>query len=573
MSRVAVTSVFVLLLAGSAGAKPASRDPSVGDLNQVGDVRFANSCAAKVQPGLERAIALLHSFFYEEARNGFTAVAKDDPTCAIAQWGIAMTWYHPIWAPPTPAELKDGSAAIARASALSARATDREKAYIAALTTFYKDAVAAPPATTPAPQAGAPACHAPAAAAAADHPARAKAYEKAMEALHARFPDDLEGTVFYALSLLGAAAPIDATYANQKKAGAMLEPEFAKHPMHPGIAHYLIHAYDYPSLVEKALPAARHYAKIAPWVPHVLHMPSHTFSRLGLWQDSVTSNLAAAEMARAYAATHFPGEVSFEEFHALDYLTYSLLQLGQDKKAKEIVDRLTRIEKSHPAQDLAIAWAAAQIPARYALERHAWADAAKVEGKPAFWTAFPFVEAHLHFAHAIGSARTGDVAGARRAVAAIEALQVGMTQPMVKPFIKRVEVKRLAAAGWLAQAEGKTADAVKLLRQAADLEDTVGPHAVCPGSNLPVRELLGELLLETRQAPLALRELEASLKNYPHRFNGLLGAARAAAQVGKTDDARKYFAELVDIAKNADGERKELAELRAMLAAGKPKAK
>jgi hypothetical protein len=528
------------------------------DLGKVGDSHFATSCDREVQPDFDDAVALLHSFFYEEARRRFAAIATRDPGCAMAHWGIAMTLYHPVWAGPTPAELEEGAAATERAKSLGAK-TAREQGYIHAIEAFYgrADQRAAGPTSE--------SCHGPVGG---EHRARALAYERAMQALSATYADDAEAAIFYALALLGTASPTDKTYENQLRAAAMLEKLYPAHANHPGIAHYLIHSYDYPELAARALPHAKAYAGIAPQVPHALHMPSHIFTRLGMWRESIASNRSSAEAARRYGAELHPGATYFDELHALDYLEYAYLQTADDRSAKAVVDQIATVEKTYPEIDMAAAYAFGAIPARYALERRQWADAATLTVRPTpFWAAFPFAEANLELAHALGAARSGDVEGARKATARLEALGEAIRDPKFQFFAKQVEMQTMAASAWLARAQAKNDEAERLLRRAAELEDTLGKHPVTPGAIVPVRELLGDLLLELKQPARALTEYEASLRLYPGRFAPLYGAGHAAELAGQGDAARKYFGELIALAKGGDGARAELAHARAFMGA------
>ena len=341
---------------------------------KLGTVVFPTSCAPAVQARFTRAVALLHSFWYDEAEKAFGEVAAADPSCAMAQWGVAMSLYHPIWAAPTPSEVKRGQEAVAKARAAAAP-TERERDYVAAVETFFRDADTV------------------------DHRTRAVGYEKAMERVHDRYPDDREAAIFHALALLGTAPPADKTYANQKKAGAILNRVLPAQPEHPGVAHYLIHSFDYPDLAELALPAARSYSKIAESSPHALHMPSHIFVRLGLWDDSIRANEDSAAAARAHVEKAQPGATSFDELHAVDYLAYAFLQQGRDADALRMVERVRKVEKlDNP--NFAAAYALAAVPARYALERGRWADAAALEVTPASfpWARFPYAEAITYFA-------------------------------------------------------------------------------------------------------------------------------------------------------------------------------
>jgi tetratricopeptide (TPR) repeat protein len=490
----------------------------------LGSVQFPVTCKPEVQPAFNRAMALLHSFGYELARDAFSGVAKQDPACAIAHWGVAMTYYHPIWAPPTPAELAAGRAAAEEAARLGAR-SEREKGYVAAIGAFYKDADKL------------------------DHRARALAYKTAMEKLAATFPDDDEAAIFHSLALLGTAPPTDKTYANQKRAAQILNPLMPEHPNHPGILHYVIHAFDYPELAELALPAARAYSKVAASSPHALHMPSHIFVRLGLWEESIASNLASAAAAKKQVAQTHPGATSFDDLHALDYLEYAYLQLGDDAKARAVLEEVAKASRFDEA-NFAAGYALVAVPARYALERRDWRTAAAL-APPAVempWERFAYAKGITSFASVLGAARLGDLDRARKGLVELETIHAALVkQPPAGPYdwSGNVEAMRLAAAGWVAFAEGRKEEAVKLLTSAADKEDAVGKHPVTPGAVLPAREQLGDLLIELGKPQEALAAYEASLANAPKRFNGLAGAARAAELAGEPVRASGFYKELL----------------------------
>ena len=532
--------------------------PEPGDLRTAGTVDFPVSCASAVRPEFLRGVALLHSFFYEEARRIFTEVAAKDPTCAMAQWGIAMTWWHPIWTPPTPDEMNTGKAAMDKAMAMKA-GTDRERQFITALNTYYN--------TPDSPVTGevGQSCHGP-----VGSRDRVIAYEKAMRKVYDRYPDDVETQAFYALAVLavGYATPTDTTLSNQLQAARILEKLWKKNPNHPGVAHYLIHSYDYPALAERGLAAARGYSSIAPWVPHALHMPSHIFTRLGMWEDSIAANRSSSEASRAYAKMRHRDATEAEELHALDYMAYSYLQEGQDAKAKEVVDFVATVRKTNPELDFVAAYALAAIPSRYALERNAWSDGAAVR-VPALphWSSFPFMEALIEYAHALGRAHTSDLDGARKAMDRMGQLRDATTDPKFDYFKRQLDQQMQAASAWVAYGEGKKEDAVDLLRRAADAEDILGKHPVSPGALVPAREQLGDLLLKIHRPKEAQREFEAALKIYPGRFRGLYGAAQAAQQIGEKEKAHHYYAKLTEQTAKADGSRSELAQLREYRAA------
>ena len=532
--------------------------PEPGDLRTAGSVDFPVSCASTARAEFIRGVALLHSFFYEEARRIFTSVAEKDPTCAMAQWGIAMTWWHPIWTPPTPDEMSAGKAAIEKAMGMIA-GTERERGFIQALNVYYN--------SSDSPNAGAvgQSCHGPVGAR-----DRVVAYEKAMRQLSEKYPDDFEAQTFYAFAILalGYATPTDTTLAKQLQAASLLEKLWKKNPNHPGVTHYLIHSYDYPALAERGLAAARSYSSIAPWVPHALHMPSHIFTRLGMWEESIAANRSSADASRAYAKMRHRDATEAEELHALDYMAYAYLQEGQDAKAKEIVDFAATVHKTNPELEFSGAYALAAIPSRYALERNAWSDAAalRVPALP-HWSSFPFMEALIEYAHALGRAHTGDLEGARKAMDRMRQLRDATTDPKFDYFKRQLDQQMQAASAWVAYGEGKKEDAVDLLRRTADAEDILGKHPVSPGALVLAREQLGDLLLKLDRPKEAQREFEAALKIYPGRFRGLYGAALAAEQIGEKEKAQHYYAKLAEQTAKADGSRSELAQLREYRAA------
>jgi len=530
-----------------------SAPPEPGDLRAAGKVDFQVSCAPAVQDEFVRGVALLHSFFYEEARRVFTAVAEKDPTSAMAQWGIAMTWWHPIWTPPTPDEMSAGKAAAEKAMAMT-NVSDRERLFISALNAYYNA-----PESSAKSEVG-QSCHGP-----VGPRDRVITYEKAMRKLYEKYPDDVEAQTFYALALLsvGYATPTDTTLANQKQAAQLLEKLWKKNPQHPGVAHYLIHSYDYPALAERGLAAAQSYSSIAPWVPHALHMPSHIFTRLGMWKESVEANRSSADASRAYAAMRHRDATEAEELHALDYMAYSYLQEGQDAKAKEIVDFAATVRKTNPEMEFSAAYALAAIPARYALERNAWKDAASL-AIPAVphWSSFPFMEALVEYSHALGRAHTGDLEGARKAVDRMRQLRDATSDAKFDYFRRHLDLQMQAASAWLAFGEDKKDEALRLLRRAAEGEDMLGKHPVSPGALVPAREQLGDLLLKLGRSKEAQKEFEAALKIYPGRFRALYGAAQSAEKAGDKGKAHEYYAKLVAQTTNADSSRSEVAQLR-----------
>ena len=527
--------------------------PEPGDLRAAGKVDFPISCTPAVQSEFARGVALLHSFFYEEARRIFTSVAEQDPKCAMAQWGIAMTWWHPIWTPPTPDEMSAGKAAIAKAMGMTV-GTDRERGFITALNVYYN--------TPDSSTAGAvgQSCHGP-----VGPRDRVIAYEKAMRQLYDKYPDDFEAQTFYAFAILavGYATPNDSSLSKQLEAAAILEKLWKQNANHPGVVHYLIHCYDYPALAQRGLAAAQSYDSIAPWVPHALHMPSHIFTRLGMWDESIAANQSSADASRAYAAMRHRDATEAEELHALDYMAYSYLQEAQDTKAKEIVDFAATVRKTNPELEFSGAYALAAIPTRYAFERNDWAAAAAVTiPNLPHWSSFPFMEALIEYGHALGRAHIGDLDGARKAIARMGQLRDATKDPKFDYFKKHLEVQMRAASAWVAYGEGKKDEAVEMLRRSADAEDVLGKHPVSPGAFVPIREQMGSLLLELGQPKDAQREFEAALKIYPGRFRGLYGAALAAEQTGDKENAGRYYAKLAAQTAKSNGSRDELNHVR-----------
>jgi hypothetical protein len=508
-----------------------------GDLGRVGTAHFPVTCEPELQEEFDRAVAILHSFFYEESERQFASIASVDPRCAMAWWGVAMSLWHPLWEPPDSTSLARGWTAIQRADSLGS-GSERERAYIAALACFYRnwDRV--------------------------DHRTRALAYEHAMEKLHAQFPEDTEAAIFYALALNATLQYSDKSYAKQRRAGAILEPIYAKQPDHPGVAHYLIHSYDFPTLASRALPMAQHYADIAPHVPHALHMPSHIFTRLGMWDESIRSNLAAAQASREYSGAHDGGAVYYDAVHAWDYLEYAYLQKAQDRKARAICDSVAAIRRvSH--QTLSFFYALTSVPARYALEHHAWSEAAALELPSGWsWNRYPWTEATTEFARALGAARSGRPDIAREAIARLAAIRDGIVNPALLDWAAQVEAQRRTAEAWLALSEGHEAEGLASMRAAAALEDSTEKRPVTPGAVLPARELLGDMLLETHHPAEALAAYEAVLRDAPGRFNALAGASRAALACQQAAAAQRYAVELIALAKDGDGDRPELAEAR-----------
>jgi tetratricopeptide (TPR) repeat protein len=493
-----------------------------------GKVSFPISCAAGTQEAFTKAVAQLHSFAYEDAETAFTEIAERDPRCGIAWWGVAMTNYHPVWPSPySPAELARGIAAAKKAESVGAT-TPRERAYIDAIATFYRDADKL------------------------DVNTRGRAYEAKMAALTAQYPDDDEAAIFYGLSLVahGMSMPTDKSYTYQKKAAAIFNGLLAKHPDHPGIAHYLIHSFDYPALAPLALNAAYAYSKIAPAAPHALHMPSHIFVRLGMWDETIDSNIRSADAAKARASKLHPGSMAFDSLHAYDYLTYAYLQRGEDEQARKLVDEIAGITSIN-VENFAGYYAIAAIPARYAVERHRWDDAAALTVPPGFpWERYGYAEAITHYARAVGAARSGHPEHAQADVDRLAVLRQKLLDQHNAYWADQVDVQRRASEAWIAWAEGRRDNALTAMRSAADLEDSMDKSPVTPGAIVPAREMLGELLLDMNRPGEALEAFERSLAESPNRLNALTGAARAAQLSGDRAKAAGYYGRVAGLLGN-----------------------
>lgn len=508
----------------------------------IEEVDFATSCSPAVQHSFKHAVWTLHSFWYPEALKEFTAVTEAEPNCAIGYWGVAMSHWYPLWFPPNPAALKAGSEAVEKAMSAPTK-TERERDYIAAITAFYRDNETL------------------------DHRTRALAYEKAMEQVYLKYPEDREAGVFYALALDTTAPPTDKTYANQKKAAEILNKVWKEQPNHPGVVHYLIHSDDSAQFAQAGLDAAICYAKIAPDVPHALHMPSHIFTRLGMWQESIDSNRAANAAALAYVRKSLGAQgFDSETVHTMDYLEYAYLQTAQDGPAQAVVDELISFQQSAGA-NLPTAYAVAAIPVRFALERRDWAAAASLSA-PAIGfplERFPWAEAMISYARALGEARTGNIAGAQAEIANLQSLKDKLSAAKDTYWANQVEVQRLGAAGILAHVQRDDTKAVEMVRAAADLEATMDKHPATPSAVLPARELLADLLLELNQPEVASMEYKEVLRTDPNRFRSILGTARAAKQSGDAAAAHDAYQKLVTLSKPAATERPELAEAKAYL--------
>ena len=510
--------------------------PQVMTTKMIGTVDFQTSCKPAVKDDFNRAVALLHSFWFAESRTMFEEVLKADSNCAVAYWGIALThWGNPFGGQRSPQTIANGKAAIDKGQATGSP-TPREKGYIDAVAGLFSSADV----TT--------------------QRARVVAYEGATELVAAQNPNDAEARIFWALAIAQTALPTDKTFAQNLRAAEILEPMYKKMPNHPGLAHYIIHSYDVPALAAKGLPAARAYADIAPSVPHALHMPSHTFTRVGAWKESVATNIKSATEAEKTGG-------SAEALHAMDYETYAYLQMGMDTQAKGVLEHATKVATMANTSVGATGtgtntFAIAAIPARYAMERQQWADAAKLEPRPAPNT--PYTEAITHFARAIGAARSGKPADAAADIARLKALVEREKEMKDAYWTEIVDIQRRGAEAWVMFAEGKKDEAIAAMMATADAEDKTDKSAVTPGPLAPAREMLGYMLMESGRNQEALTAFEAVMKKEPNRFLALYGGAQAAEKLKQAAKAKGYYQQIVDICKDAGNERPELVYARKM---------
>jgi hypothetical protein len=537
MKRLAYVLLFSSLFTLSAVADDDKNHQHHEDLTaaQLGTVTFPVSCAADVQKPFERGVALLHSFWYEEAQKEFQQIAADDPHCAMAHWGVAISLWHQLWNQPDAKVIEHGLDEVHQAKTTDGPATPRERAYIAAIAAFYSDSKKL------------------------KHEAPAKAYSDAMKKVYETYPNDHEAAAFYALSLLASEPHDDATFANRKQAAAILEKLFAIEPDHPGVAHYLIHSYDKPQLAQLGLPAARRYAQIAPASPHALHMPSHIFARVGLWQDDINSNLASIAATRKTAAMHMGGEG--HQFHAMDFLFYAYMQSGRDAEAKALIEEIRAMPNKH--DDMygkgydPHAATLAHLRAVYPVEMHDWAAAAALLPTDGSATEYSVI----FWARVIGSAHLHQPDEVRKDITEIERIYKKRVAEK-SDFAEAVEDDRKEAQAWLAFAEGKDDDAVEALRQIADKEDSLGEEP----EGIPAREMIADVLLEAKRPQQSLAEYQTDLKLHPNRFDGIYGAARAAEAAGKQADATEYYALLLKVCDGSNSTRPELSRARQLVA-------
>jgi len=507
---------------------------------QLGKVHFPTSCNAQAQPRFERALALLHSFWWEESGVAFRQVAEADPSCLMAVWGQAMTLRNNPFAgePPKPAQ-QAGWELLERSAGMTGGA-ERERAYLNAVRAYFTDHATVP------------------------HRTRALAYEQAMKAVAERYPEDTEATIFYALAVASNASTTDTSFSRQREVGKILEPLFAKQPDHPGLAHYIIHSYDSPRLASLGVEAARRYSEIAPAAYHAHHMPSHIFVRLGMWDETVAANMKSADASRSMERQQGWKAMHNHRLHALDYMAYGYLQRGRDGKAREVVTEAAAVTEVIPPDQLVSDYALASIPARYALERSSWREAATLSVRPA--KNCQACEAISHFARGLGAARSGDVAAAQGEVTALGMLGDALKQPL--PYwATLVRAQRLEVAAWVLYASGDVQGAIRLATEAAEVEDGTDKHPVTPGHVLPAREVLADLLLEAGRHAEARAAYEAVLKKEPGRARSVFGAARAAELAGDRETARTGYRRYLELMDGGDGERAEVAAARRALAA------
>ena len=529
-----VASLFAF---AATGVLAHGEDAKSAKKEKLGQALFKTSCSPEAQKQFERALAMMHSFYFPETIKAFTAIPEADPSCAIAYWGLAVSIRpNPLVGPWDAATLKRGLDAVEKGEAIGAK-TERERDWILAIKEFYKDFDKV------------------------DQDTRTRNYEKAMDALSKKYPDDVEAKVFHALALneMFDHKSMDPLL----KAIKILEPLDKKYPAHPGITHYLIHSYDFAPIAQRGVPAANKYAKIAPSAPHAQHMPSHIYSMVGMWKESIASNISSVKVADEYAARVKLDGVLAGVPHAYDFMQYAYLQLGRDSKAKALIEENAVIKKVIGPISVANT-ARTAVPARYMLERQDWKGAAQLQP---LGTPFAAAEAITHFARAMGAARSGDLAAAPTDIGKLKELREGLEKAKQSYWAEQVEVQIFGAQAWLLQAQGNKEEALKIMRAAADLEDGSEKHVSMENRLYPMRELLGDMLREQGQPAAALKEYEISMKNAPNRLRGFYGAAKAAEAAGEAKKASGYFRQLARLTRTADGDRAELRELKQHIAA------
>lgn len=545
-----LTSICLLLLSCNNEKKLSSELANIdllrGELilcggDQFGEVSFSLACDFEIREVFDLAVSLLHSFEYEEAEKAFVQVLDADPSCAMAYWGVAMSISHSIWYQTDLGYLEKGSKLLAIANKIPTG--EREKDYLDAITTYYKDWKSK------------------------DKITRALLYEKKMETIHYKYEDDMEAAVFYALALRAAASPTDKTFTKQKKSGEILEKIFIEQPNHPGIAHYIIHNYDYPELAHKALPTARRYASIAPASSHAQHMPSHIFTRLGLWDESVESNVNSANSARCYAeSTSMDGHWS-NELHAMGYLVYAYLQKGDNKNAIDQYEYMKTMYNLYSSNLTAIAYPFAAIPARIAIENRRWEEAVNIKPHHSEldWEQFPWQKSIFHFTRAIGAIHLGDFDIAKNELEILEELSKEIIAEGNAYKIQQIKIHLKQVQGLIYFSKGSQEEGIALAKEAVEMEDIVGIHGVTPSKVIPAREFLGDMLLSINDFSGALMAYELNMNSNPNRFNGVYGAAIAAKKSGDLKKATLYFEQLISLTENTNSDRPELMEAKAFI--------
>lgn len=545
-----VLFIAILILAGCKNKSPnpalASIDFLRGDLllcgnGQFGELKFSLSCNYETREAFDLAVALLHSFQYSEAEKAFVKVIDADPNCPMAYWGVAMSIYHAAWFPPTKEDLIKGAQILAVAKELVM--DEKQRDYINAIDAFYTDWENV------------------------DHKERAIRFEKKMEQIYLKYPEDMEAAIFYSLALFSTRDRVGKEYKNEQKAGKILESLFAANPDHPGIAHYIIHNYDNPVLAPKGLETARRYAKIAPSSSHAQHMPSHIFTRLGIWEESIQSNLLSAESSRCYTAAAALSGSYFEELHATDYLVYAYLQKGDNANAEKQYVQIKELKTFYPANITAAIYPVTAIPTRLALENKNWERAANLEVQEIAldWEQFPWQKAIHHFAKALGAAHTKDFTSVEKEIKTLEKLHqnlIAQNDRSKSIQVKQVEIQIKTAQAWSNFIRGDRENGLTLMQEAVEIEKKTSKHPITPGDVLPAIELLGDMLLALNRPKEALVSYEENLKKHPERFNGIYGAAIAAKQSGNQEKANHYFKQLIAVTTNSNSTRPEVEEAK-----------
>jgi len=511
---------------------------------QFGELKFSLSCNYETRETFDLAVALLHSFQYNESEKAFVKVIDADPNCPMAYWGVAMSIYHAAWFPPSDEDLIKGSAVLKIAKELSM--DDKQRDYINAIDAFYTDWENI------------------------DHNTRAKSFENKMEAIHLKYPEDLEAAIFYSLALFSTRDRVGKDYENEKKAGKILENLFIENPNHPGIAHYIIHNYDNPALAKKGLKTARRYASIAPSSAHAQHMPSHIFTRLGIWDESIESNIQSTESARCYADAAAMSGSYFEELHGIDYLVYAYLQKGDNASAEQQYDQIKERRTFYPMTLTASIYPIAAVPARLALENKDWKRAVnlKLQEIELEWEEYPWQEAIHHFAIALGAANTSDFNTVEEKIKILKTLHQNLIDQNDKTLaiqIKQVEIQIKTVQAWLNFKQNNIEDGLILMKEAVEIEKKTSKHPVTPGDVLPAIEMLGDMLLQLNRPEEALIAYEENLVGHPNRFNGIYGAAKAAKQSGNNEKAIHYFNQLIQLTENSKSSRPEIKVAKAYL--------